>query len=85
MTQVKTLLIFISLKYFIISATERPCSIPKVVGGYNAFPIPKPSIAHGIPSDYTIWFRCYDGKTLVGPSKATCQDGSWSALPGHCE
>ena len=49
------------------------------------YPPPQPSFAHGFADGYTVYFGCNGGKTLVGPQSAICQDGSWSAIPGHCE
>ena len=34
---------------------------------------------------YTVEFSCPAGKTLVGPTTSTCQDGAWSHRPQSCE
>ena len=56
------------------------------IGGIRSYPEPRHSFAYGVPTGYTMGFECFSpSQTLVGPSSATCQDGTWSALPGHCE
>ena len=54
-------------------------------GGVTNFPPPR-NFADGIPDGYTAFFGCGgSGKTLVGPSSSTCQDGTWSQRPGSCQ
>ena len=38
-----------------------------------------------IPHGYTVYLGCEFGRTLVGPTSSTCQNGTWDNRPGSCE
>ena len=78
------------MKYLIISG-GRTCkgSPGDPAGGYASFPEPGPNFYGYIPNGYKVYFKCRrrpDGTTprVTGPYSSTCQDGSWSDLPGRC-
>ena len=92
--QINNLLLLISLNCFIISATKYcdrtgfNLTWDTRDSGPNAhysYIETYPSLAYGVPDGYTVHFRCNFHQRLTGPSSVTCQDGSWSAQPGHCE
>ena len=53
-------------------------------GGSTAHPSPR-NFVNGIPDGYTVYFGCFGSKTIVGPTRSTCQDGTWSQRPPACE
>ena len=73
-----------TVQIYVISVHQR-CYGVRPIGGYTwypreAFAITGPDGQLTVPDGLTVYFSCFGGLDLVGPTHSTCRDGAWTPI-----